>query len=76
MYKIENSYEGPHIMDLNLMEAQSMKSFRVSFGEILATALPLVLIASVFLVSAIPEWGFLIECQNVPGGDLCQLNFR
>ena len=79
-YTIKNSYADSHIMDLNMMGLNS--STRIDFKkvELIAVAVPAVLSACAFVVvmtsAAMPELGFLAQCQNIPGGDICQITLQ
>lgn len=73
MYKINNPYKECHIMDLNLMGVSEFKGARISSSEILICLIPLIFLGLVFMISALPEFGFLAECKNITGGDICSI---
>lgn len=75
MYTIKGRYEG-HMMNLNLMGVHENKALRFSAPEILFVCVPLVVLGVSLLTLFAPEIGFLAECQNIPGGDICTISLK
>lgn len=76
MYRINQSYEGPHLLDLNLIEARGLKKLRISPAEILLTAIPLALMIGLLVIALAPDFGLMAECFNTPEGDVCSIYIR
>jgi len=62
--------------DVNLIGVYDSRKMRFSGVEILFIAVPLALSALALISVFLPEIGFLAECQNVPGGDLCSISLK
>ena len=75
MYKVRNPYKGS-IMELNMMGVSEYRKAKLSLAEISVFAAPIFTIAVVALASAMPEIGFLAQCQNIPGGDVCSISIK
>ena len=73
-YKIKNPYEDCHIMDLNTMDIR--RKIEIGFGEVALLASLIIAICVFMAISAMPEFGFLAECQNIPGGDICHISIK
>lgn len=76
MYKVKNPYKECHIMDLNMMDISRYKQTKFSIYELLLCISPLVAIGAYLIQSTMPEFGFLAECQNIPGGDICSISIK
>ena len=73
-YKIKNPYKECHIMDLNMVTVQ--RKVKVSIAEITLMFAPLIITGLYAAVMMMPELGFLAECQNIPGGDICHISIK
>lgn len=76
MYHIRNPYKDCCILDLNLMEAQRFKKFSFSFLELALILLPILMIAAVFMIEAMPSFEIFAQCYNVRGGDVCHFSME
>lgn len=76
MYKVKNPYKNCHIMDLNLLDISYSKRTTISTAEIICLTIPVIVAIVAIAASAMPELGFLAECQNIPGGDLCSISIK
>ena len=72
MANARHSYPGGTILFLNMMEAAYLKKRTVFGNDILAACIPILGVALVMLVFMMPS-NIMIECQNVPGGDMCRI---
>lgn len=75
-YKVKNPYGEYNQMDLNLMGCHRYRRSQFHFSEIVITVLPLILCGFIFMSAVSPDIGFLAECQNIPGGDICSISIK
>ncbi|MCB9965966.1 MAG: hypothetical protein H6855_07805 [Rhodospirillales bacterium] len=76
MNKFKNPYGDCQIMDLNLVGVSDYSRLKLSGAVALTLMAPLGLIGLAVMAVFMPEFGFLAECQNVPGGDICSISFK
>ncbi len=76
MRKIHSPYDESSILDVNLEEIYETRKMRFSMSEVLLVAVPLFLCVILFVGTMLPDIGFVAECQNIPGGDICSINIK
>lgn len=75
MYRSKTRYEGS-MLSLNLMEASYMRTRPKGVTDILFLMSFMVLLVAIGTVMLLPDTTFFALCQNVPGGDVCQINIQ
>lgn len=76
MNKFKNPYGECQITDLNLIGVSDYSRLRLSGTVVFTLMAPLGLIGLAIMTVFLPEFGFLAECQNIPGGDICSISFK
>lgn len=76
MPKIKKTYEEYNMLALNLMGIKHSGKLRLSNAELFCVIFPLALSVLTMISLFVPELGFIITCENVPGGDLCAISMR
>ena len=73
---IRHHYGETQIMELNLLGIQGYGRKKLSGGVLLTLGLPIIILGIVLSSMVFPEIGFMAECINVPGGDVCSISLR
>jgi hypothetical protein len=76
MKNIRRHYGETQILDLNLLGVSGGNQMKLSAGVLFTLGAPVMMMGLAALTLIIPEFGFMAECVNVPGGDICSISIK